>query len=222
MLLDSRFESAKLYKKLACIVGETNFGIMNKTSLLKKLSGQDLIGFEFKQKKPFEAENYAKIIINSNSMPTSDDTSEGFFRRWCIIDFPNRFREGKDVLKDIPDVEYNNLALKCCKILKGVLNDGCFTNEGTIEERKQRYIEISNPLKLFIDEKCKSILGGFVRYSEFYTGYVQYLDLNKRRIVSKKEFSQALEREGYEVRRTSKKIGETWVTDRYVENLELL
>ncbi len=27
-------------------MGETNFGVMAKTSLLKKLSGQDIIGFE--------------------------------------------------------------------------------------------------------------------------------------------------------------------------------
>jgi len=51
-LLDSKFESAKLYKKLVCSLGETNFGVMNKTSLLKKLAGQDLIGYEFKNKKP--------------------------------------------------------------------------------------------------------------------------------------------------------------------------
>jgi len=78
ILLDSRFESFKLYKKLACIMGETNFGVLNKTSLLKKLTGQDLIGFEFKNKKPFDDYNYAKIMISSNSLPTSEDTSEGF------------------------------------------------------------------------------------------------------------------------------------------------
>ncbi|GAH38245.1 unnamed protein product, partial [marine sediment metagenome] len=67
-LLDSRFESFKLFKKLVCTMGETNFGVLSKTSLLKKLTGQDLIGFEYKQKKPFDDYNYAKVIISSNSL----------------------------------------------------------------------------------------------------------------------------------------------------------
>ncbi len=57
VLLDSRFESFKLFKKLVCTMGETNFGVISKTSLLKKLTGQDLIGFEYKQKKPFDDYN---------------------------------------------------------------------------------------------------------------------------------------------------------------------
>ena len=71
----------------------------------------------------------------------------------------------------------------------------------------------------FIKDCCKEEIGGFIRYSEFYTAYVQYLKHYKRRIVSKKEFIQALEREGFEIRRTSKKINNLFVSDRYVENL---
>jgi len=217
VLLDSRFESAKLYKKLCCIMGETNFGIMSKTSLLKKLSGQDLIGFEWKNKTPFEAENYAKLLINSNSMPTSEDTSEGFYRRWMIIDFPNKFKEGRDILKDIPESEYNNLALKVTKILPVLLDNGCFSNEGSIEERQRRYIEASNPLKLFIEEYTVEDIEGYVRTSELYKNYVQYLKVNRKRIVSKIEFRKTLEFEGLEVRRTTKDS----ISDNYIEGIRM-
>jgi len=61
-LLQSRFEVTRLHKKLVCQMGETNFSEMNKTSVLKKLSGGDLIGFEYKNKDPFEEINYAKDI----------------------------------------------------------------------------------------------------------------------------------------------------------------
>ena len=50
-LLDSRFEIGRLHKKLVCLVGETNFNEMKKTSILKKLTGGDLIGFEYKGKR---------------------------------------------------------------------------------------------------------------------------------------------------------------------------
>ncbi|KKM61413.1 hypothetical protein LCGC14_1532040, partial [marine sediment metagenome] len=98
----SRFEKAKLYKKLVCQMGETNFGILQKSSILKKLTGGDLIGFEMKNKSPFDDYSYSKILIASNSLPSSEDTSEGFYRRWIIIDFPNQFPEGKDIIDTVP------------------------------------------------------------------------------------------------------------------------
>jgi len=217
VLLDSRFESAKVYKKLCCVMGETNFGVMSKTSLLKKLSGQDLIGFEWKNKKPFEGENYAKLIINSNSMPTSGDTSEGFYRRWMIIDFPNKFKEGRDILKDIPESEYNSLALKVTKILPKLLENGTFSNEGDIAERQRRYVEASNPLKIFLDQYTIEDVEDYIRSSELYKFYVQYLRAHKKRIVSKIEFRRTLEFEGLEVRRTTKNT----ISDNYIEGIRL-
>jgi len=35
------------------MMGETNFNEMSKTSIIKKLTGGDLIGFEYKNKNPF-------------------------------------------------------------------------------------------------------------------------------------------------------------------------
>ena len=58
-LLHSRFEITRLHKKMVCMMGETNFNEMSETSILKKLTGGDLIGFEYKNKNPFEEKNYA-------------------------------------------------------------------------------------------------------------------------------------------------------------------
>ena len=137
-LLTSRFEVTRLHKKLVCQMGETNFSEMNKTSILKKLSGGDLIGFEYKNKDPFEERNYAKILIATNNLPTTTDKTIGFYRRWMIIDFPNQFSEKKDILAEIPDEEYRALAVKCSFILRKLLKKRKFTNEGTIEERIRR------------------------------------------------------------------------------------
>ena len=85
-LISSRFEVTRLHKKLVCLMGETNFGEISKTSILKKLTGKDIIGFEYKNKNPFEDYNYAKILIATNNLPTTTDKTIGFYRRWCIID----------------------------------------------------------------------------------------------------------------------------------------
>jgi len=213
----NRFETIRLYKKLACFMGETNFNVLDNSSILKKLVGGDKIGFEIKGAGLFDDVNYAKIIIASNSLPGSEDTSEGFYRRWHIINFPNQFPEGKDVSLKIPEVEFNNLAKKVTEILPGLLEKGSFSNQGTIEERKQRYILASNPIPFFIEKFCNQRPETYVRYSKLYMAYTAFLKVNKRRIVSKKEFTKVLNAEGFENRRTSKE-GEI---DQYVEGLEI-
>ncbi|MBY9021986.1 MAG: hypothetical protein KGD67_13100, partial [Candidatus Lokiarchaeota archaeon] len=131
-LLTSRFEITRLHKRLVCQMGETDFSEMKKTSILKKLSGGDLIGFEYKNKNPFEEHNYAKIIIATNNLPTTTDKTIGFYRRWLILDFPNQFSEKKNILEDIPEEEYQSLAVKCLGILKDLISKREFHNEGDI------------------------------------------------------------------------------------------
>jgi len=206
----SRFESFKLYKKLLCQMGETNFGILDKSSMLKKLTGSDMIGYEMKGKKPFDDFNYAKMIIASNSLPSSDDTSDGFYRRWLIINFPNEFPEGKDILETIPPEEYNNLATKCMEILPQLLKKGEFTGQGSIMQRRENYIMASNPLPLFIHNCCEVSENNteiFISFNELYNAYIQYLKINKKRRVKIKEFKQALSDEGYFPEKTSKPDG---------------
>lgn len=202
-LISGRFETFKLYKKLICILGETNFGSLQKTSMIKKLVGQDLIGFEVKNKTPFDDINYAKIIIASNSLPTSNDNSEGFFRRWCIIKFPNKFKEGRDIIGEIPEIEFNNLSKKITFILPEILKKGEIYNQGSIEERKNNYIMNSNPLIPFIEEFCDPDISEYIFYTTLYSKYVEYLKKLNLRIVSKREFSKVLDEEGFEIRKTT-------------------
>lgn len=206
VLIDNRFESAKLYKKLVCSMGETNFNIITKTSLLKKLCGGDLIGYEFKNKMPFTGHNYAKIIINTNSLPPSTDTTEGFYRRWLIINWNNTFKEGKDIINTIPDIEYENLCFKLIPILKELLERGNFKTQGNIEERKNKYILASNPITLFLQERCDLNDSNYIKAKDLYHAYLTYLQENKRRIVKRKEFNQILAEEGFQAEHDKRKV----------------
>jgi len=180
-LLNSKFEVFRLYKKLVCQMGETNFNEMNKTSVLKKLSGGDLIGFEKKRCDPFEDNNYAKIIISTNNLPTTSDKTIGFYRRWLIIDFPNQFSEKKDILDDIPEEEYECLAVKCIATLKEVMDRRSFYKEGTIEDRMKRYEEKSNPFDKFFNEFIIEDFEGFITKASFKNKFNEWCKVNKFR-----------------------------------------
>lgn len=221
-LLQSRFETARLHKKLVCLIGETNLGILKKTSMLKKLTGQDLIGYEYKNKKPFEDYNYAKIIINSNALPVSEDESDGFYRRTMIIKFPNEFSEEKDILEIIPDQEFENLAKRVLSVLPELIKAGSFSNRGNIEARKVDYVLASNPLEHFMERFCEHEADNYVSYSVLYSAYIQYLGLKKLRIVSKNEFSKVLSIAGFTLNRTSRRISEgNYIKDTFVDGTKL-
>jgi len=200
-LLQSRFEVTRLHKKLVCQMGETNFNEMSKTSLLKKLSGGDLIGYEYKNKTPFEEMNYAKIIIATNNLPSTTDKTIGFYRRWMIIDFPNKFSEKKNILDDIPDEEYKSLALRCCVTLKSLLEKRAFTNEGSIEERMEKYESKSNFLEQFIKEFTIQSPGEYVTKSEFYKRFLAWCKENRHREMAENSVGKALKKLGIEAGR---------------------
>lgn len=208
-LLTSRFEITRLHKKLVCMMGETNFNEMTKTSILKKLTGGDLIGFEYKNKNPFDEKNYAKILIATNNLPSTTDKTIGFYRRWMIIDFPNQFSEAKDILLDIPEEEYESLGLKCCMILREVLKERKFTNEGSIEERTEKYEAKSNFLDKFIKEFTENDFNSHISCSDFYKKFSSWCKENRHRDMSEMSVSINMKKIGIE----QQKIYFNWMYD---------
>jgi putative DNA primase/helicase len=214
-ILKSRFESARLYKKLVCIMGETNFATLSRTDTLKRLCGKDLIGFEFKNKDPFQDYNYAKILIATNSLPITNDRTKGFYRRWLCIDFPNQFSEKTDVLATVPEEEYRNLARKSMRILKELLERREFTNEGSIEERKKIYESLSNPILNFIEKNYEKDVNGEVLFSDFEESFILYLKEKGLREMNTTEIGRALTREGFMRRGKTVRSGEYGKTTKY-------
>lgn len=200
-LLTSRFEVTRLHKKLVCQMGETNFNEMSKTSMLKKLSGGDLIGFEYKGKDLFEDVNYAKLIIATNNLPATTDKTIGFYRRWMIIDFPNQFSEKKDILADVPEEEFQSLALKSLIILKELLQKREFDNEGTIEDRMNKYEAKSNFLDTFVKSFTEVDSNGYITCADFFKKFAAWSKDNRHRDISETSVGMAMKKLGYEQER---------------------
>ncbi len=220
-ILKSNFESAKLYKKLICLMGETEFTTLTDTSTIKQLTGQDLISGEFKGINGFDFENYALMFMGSNSLPMTLDKTKGFYRRPMIIDFPNEFKEGIDVLEKIPPEEYNNLCNQILELLPELIKRGRFDKDGDIEERKKRYEEKSNPMGLFIKESFVQNVNGEVPFFEFYDGFEFFCKDRGFREMTKKNVSLQLNNMGYETEKKDvKREDGSWTKWTYVLGLQ--
>ncbi len=197
-LSKSQFEASKLYKKKAAFIGETNYNLLSKTNMLKALSGGDLVSCEFKGRDSFDFVNTAKIIISTNGLPATTDRSDGFYRRWDITEFKNKFVDGKDVVNEIPEAEYQNLCRKCVRILKDILKEGRLLHEEDQETRKTKYETLSNPVQAFVNDECTVDPERIVPIWYLYDEYEKYRELKGHRRISKMEFSESIRGMGFE------------------------
>jgi len=203
LLMKERFEGSKLYKKSVCLMGETNFTLISNTDFLKRLTGEDLVRCEFKGKDSFDFLNYAKLIIATNNLPPTADKTEGFYRRWKIIEFIGRFLKELDVLKNITEEEIQNLIKKCLRIASQLWDGREFTNDGTFEDRRKAYEEKSNPLGLFLKEFYEKDINSEIPFFEFYNDFSTFLRERGHRDLTNTAVSSLLKNTGFEIKTLS-------------------
>lgn len=199
-LSEDKFEAAVVYRKLLCVMGEVSHNDLKNTNMIKKLGGEDKISFQFKGKTPFTEENTATCVSLTNSLPITPDKTIGFYRKWKIEDFPNEFPKIKeDLIEKIPDVEFENLAKKSLRILKELYSKMEFHNEGTYQERKERYEERSNPIIRFIEKFCEDSVDNNITLREFTKWCNKYLEKKHLRPHNIFAVGKVLREEGYEI-----------------------
>ena len=173
---------------------------MQNSVLLKKLTGEDPIRYEFKGKTSFSEESGTTCLMATNSLPITPDQSDAYYRRWLIIEFPHTFDVGKNVIGDIPKIEYNNLSKKCIRICKELYENKGFTNEGNLKERMKRYEDRSNPLLQFIKTECTENASEHMTLRGFATFFNEYLKKHRLRLMTIRKISKALRDEGFQVK----------------------
>ncbi|MDP2363025.1 MAG: DUF5906 domain-containing protein, partial [Ignavibacteria bacterium] len=202
MLMKSRFESAKLYKKKLALIGETNFSIIKDTAKIKKITGSDMVSGEFKQKKPFDFFNTAKVIISSNSVPESIDKTDAFYRRIIILEFKNKFTVEVPIIDTIPEFEYENFIFYVLEhILSPLLARGSFKNEGTIEQKAEKYEKLSDPFSTFKERELIEDIDSDIPLWVLRDLYTDFCTHNNFRKLGDKEFTQTLNRADIETKK---------------------
>lgn len=192
-LTQSRFEVSSLYKKKICFIAETDYATLTKTSLLKRLTGDDTVKCEFKGKLSFDFWNTAKIIIATNGLPESADSSDGWKRRQLVIKFDQKFKDGKSVVSTIPEWEYENFCRKCMRVLRQILEEGEFRHAKSLAEMNVIYKSLSNPVGDFIQNKCILDFEAWTPFWVLFEAFNNYRQIKKVREYSEKAFSKSLE-----------------------------
>lgn len=86
-LSNNRFAPVSLHAKIANLAGDIDKTYQESTAQFKMLTGEDTFPAEYKFKGTFNFRNWAVPVFSANAVPGSADTSEGYLRRWVVIEF---------------------------------------------------------------------------------------------------------------------------------------
>jgi putative DNA primase/helicase len=194
MLDENRFATSLLYGKLANIYADLPARKILGSGNFKMLTGQDLIHAERKYQQPFNFVNYSKQVFSANQVPPVNEQTDAFFRRWIIINFPNKF-EGEDADKKIVEKittpeELSGILNWALEGLKRLLENGKFSDGLTTDQIREEYVRKSDPVGAFVMDCLKIDPEGEVLKDDLYSAYVEYCRQTKLPPVSKMIFSR--------------------------------
>jgi putative DNA primase/helicase len=166
-LVTERFAKADLCGKLANIFADISSKRLTDIETFKVLASGDRITAENKFENSFEFEPTAKLIFSANILPRpSEDMLEdnSYYKRWILVQFNLRdrcFFCGKNIVKD-PDLidkltteqELSGLLNLVLIAAKRLLTRRRFVKSPSIQEIKERYQTLADPVKAWLDDRC--------------------------------------------------------------------
>ncbi|MBR2209758.1 MAG: toprim domain-containing protein [Synergistaceae bacterium] len=169
------FQRISLMNSLVNISTETSSNVKGAESIFKQVVGGDMISGCFKSKDFVSFKPRCVMISACNEYIKSHDTTAGFLRRICFIDFPRKF-EGKKADR--------NLESKLKTELPGIFNwayegykrlkaQGGFTETNEQKEMMSEFISLMNPIASFIED-CLQDEDGILERGQLYRKYVEW------------------------------------------------
>jgi len=196
---DNRFSKASLYDKHANLYPDLPSRALYQTGVFKMTTGGDPLTGEKKFRDPFNFVNYAKMIFSANQVPRVSDDTDAFYRRWIIINFPNKFEgEAADpriIEKLTTPGELSGLLNLALKALKELLARGQFANDKQTEIKREQYVRLSDPVKSFIMDRIDAAPEDFVTKEELYQIFSEYCRANNYPTIAKETFHKHFRKE---------------------------
>ncbi len=202
---NTRFETKNWYKKLLISMSEVNNVFdLKKSSVINSATGEDLLEAEIKGGENFRYRNYGKFVYPTNKL-VKVDAEDGFGRRVRKVDFIHQYQKEKDVLVDIPDYEFENLAKKCLRIAKGLWKKRRFSGDVDITKRMEQYQQASKTLiERFIDENYEVESDDErITFDNFYVELSKHYKKINKKLPSKIEVGKEIRKLGYRTGKSS-------------------
>ncbi|MDA3956961.1 phage/plasmid primase, P4 family [Oceanispirochaeta sp.] len=186
-------------------------------SVIKRLTGNDMISARFLYGEYFQFIPTFKIVMATNHKPRIGGTDHAIWRRIKLIPFLVTFPEEKQDKK---------LSAKLERELPGILAwmvEGClrWQKEGlgsveAVNDATDEYRSQMSDIQMFLSENCEMKAESMTQSSVLYREYRSWCEKNNERAKSNRNFSMMLSESGMDKVRLS--AGIFWIGIKLVEN----
>ncbi|OJU28611.1 MAG: hypothetical protein BGN92_09780 [Sphingobacteriales bacterium 41-5] len=155
-------------------------------------------------REPYMMTDYARLAFNCNVLPKNTEQSEGFFRRFLIVEFDVTIPEQDRDLSLATRIIDNELAGVFNWMLEGLdrlLTNGKITACEAVSRATENYRKDSDNVACWLEDQC--ITPGTVqkKQQDMYNQYRTYCIENGFKQVSNVNFSKRLKRAGFNIER---------------------
>ena len=194
------------------ISADTENDLRGAEGVFKKIVAGETLEDSYKHKDPHPFKTRTKLMICCNEFPKVNDTSDGFIRRWLIVNFPMHYVEKEDfkqgtndrildpyledeLMKELPGI-FNWLL----KGLQRLLAQKGFTKTAEQNKLLNDFVRANNPLytfaedmeENFYEEGDEYLKGKEIPKREIFQSYKQWAENSAVNPISANRFYSSL------------------------------
>lgn len=192
--LNHRFKVAALVSSRCNIGNDIGAKLLDDSQMIKKLTGEDLINADRKNRDPIEFECSAKLVFSCNKLPRANDKSYGFYNRFIILPFTFDFDsyKGSDDFNIIDFCNINNMSALLNMIIpryKRLIDNNRFSRSQKVIENLIMYMSSNDGVaKWYFANNIKD--KEYENITDAYNEYLLYCSLNRFNSVNSITFME--------------------------------
>lgn len=192
--LNHRFKVAALINSKCNIGNDIGAKTLDDSQMIKKLTGEDLINADRKNRDPIEFECTTKLVFSCNKLPKASDKSYGFYNRFIILPFTFDFDSysGSSDFSISDFCNINNMSALLNLIIpryKRLIDNNKFTKSKKVMENLIMYMSSNDGVAkwYFANDIANKT---FDNITDAYNEYLLYCSLNRFTSVSSITFME--------------------------------
>lgn len=202
-LASNNFAAVNLFGKIANLCGDIDAGYLKDTATFKQLTGRDQVEGERKHRDSFFFTPWAVPVFSANKVPASVDVSEGYLRRWEVVNFPHSFRGREDLNLDAAlATELPGIFAAVVRLLPALLSRGRFSATMTGDQTHAEFARRLDQVRYWL-HRCTApdeSTGAFIPNGRLYSAYQTWTLMDGGKAVSSREFHERAAAAGYVTR----------------------
>lgn len=193
-----RFSTVNMFGKIANIAGDIDATYQESTASFKRLTGEDTIAAERKYGDRFTFANWAVPLFSANKIPGSSDVTEGYLRRWIVLNFHKRIQNPTPGLSDLLITEIPGIVAKAVRALRVLMERDGFDPQGEAVKGAQEFAQAIDQVRQWVASgEPMPAPEHYELLEKLYAEYSIWASRTNRGRINEQEFSHRLEAIGY-------------------------